>query len=179
MKLVSEKAEDDLKKHEASAQFDSALEDLAINMLRVIAGAGKPELILEELHYCVAAATAYREAHNVYPPAHHIASLLSADNYDFERQASWSPENRKRWEADGEVMCVYAARAVRRASLRVVAAQWAGQKTILANAERAFGDAMRLHEQAWEERRRIARQKFTPVQTPPKSKRPAKGRDGS
>jgi hypothetical protein len=78
MKLVGENSDADLKKLAASEEFDAALEAFATNLLRVAAGAGGPEQILRELHYCVAATAACRVSYNEYPTAHHIASLLDA-----------------------------------------------------------------------------------------------------
>ena len=145
MKLVSENSDADLKKLAASEEFDSALEAFATNLLRVAAGAGSPEQILQELHYCVAAASAYRESHNEYPSAHHIASLLDAGRSDTDQREKWTSEDLKRWDANGETMRWEAALAVRRASLRVVAGQWAGHKAVLSNAESAFVKAMNFY----------------------------------
>lgn len=157
MKLVSETSDADLRKREASEEFDATLKAAAINLLRVIAGAGSPAEVLPELHRCVAATAAYREAHNEYPTAHHIASLLDAKKYDADEHEAWSPEHRMRWDANGETMRIYAALSIRTASLRVVAGQWAGHRTVLINAETAFVKALNQYIQATDFYRRNGR----------------------
>lgn len=154
MKTVSENSESDLAKHAASEAFDQALVALTINMLRIIAGAGEPARLLRDIHECALAMQTYREAHNQYPSAFQIAELLDLDKYDDERRESWSEEDRKRWEADGTFMVQFAAAHVRQASLRVVAAQWAGHRTVLTNADNLFSDAIKSYIEAWEFRRR-------------------------
>lgn len=154
MKLVSENSESDIKKRAASEEFEQKLEGLAINMLRVIAGAGEPARLLQEIHECALATQSYREVYGQYPSAFQIAKLLNLDNYDEDEWGSWSDAERQRWEADGSFMLQSAAARIRRASLRIVAAQWAGQRTVLSNADRLFSDGIQRYLKAIEFRRK-------------------------
>lgn len=172
MELVSQNSEADLKKREASARFDAAMEGLAINLLRVIAGAGHPGRLLHEMHDCLAAASVYRDAHGHYPDG--IASLLDARRYEAQQRERWSADDEARWEADGTFMVDHAALLVRIASLRIVAAQWAGHRAVLSNSENAFHDAVRRLEDARAERRR---KRALPMQTTAKPKGPGRRRD--
>ena len=156
MKLVVENSEDDLKKRAAGEDFDSALEAASINLLRVIAGAGNPERVIRQLDDCLAAAAVYREAHGEYPDRHGIAALLNIERHDEQERRSWSPEDRERWDSNGESTMMEAALAIRRASLRVVAGQWSGHKAVLSNAERSFFDAVNSYFEARDFRRRQA-----------------------
>lgn len=154
MKLVSENSESDIKKKAASEELEQKLEGLAINMLRVIAGAGEPARLLQEIHECALATQSYRETHSQYPSAFEIAKLLNLDRYDEDELESWSDEQRRRREADGTIMIQAAAALIRRASLRIVAAQWAGQRTVLSNADRLFSDGIQRYLKAMEFRRK-------------------------
>lgn len=150
MKLVNENSESDIKKRAASKEFEQKLESLAINMLRVIAGAGRPARLLQEIHECALATQTYREAHSQSPSAFQVSKLLDIDKHDEDEWDSWTEEQRRRWEADGTFMIQTAAARIRRASLRIVAAQWAGQRTVLINAEHLFSDGIERYIKARE-----------------------------
>jgi hypothetical protein len=49
LKVVSERSAADIKKRQASAQLGWALKDLTANLIRVVRGAGKPELIFDHV----------------------------------------------------------------------------------------------------------------------------------
>jgi len=85
---------------------------------------------------------------------HRISSLLAVERHDEQERRSWSPEDRNRWDSNGETMVMDAALAIRRASLRVIRGQWAGHKAVLSNAERAFFDAVTLWFEARDFRRK-------------------------
>ncbi len=157
MRLVSENSESDLKKHAASEDFERALESLAINMLRVIAGAGEPARLLRDIHECALATHDYREVHGQFPSAFQIADLLDYSNYDDEQWKSWSEAERERWLENGAFTVRSAAACIRQASLRIVAAQWAGHRTVLSNAESLFSSAIRSYIEASEFRRAESR----------------------
>jgi hypothetical protein len=150
MKLVSENSESDIKKRAASEEFEQKLEGLAINMLRVIAGAGEPARLLRDIHECALATREYRDVHSEYPSAFQIAKLLDLHTYDREQWESWSDAERERWLEDGTFAVQIAAARIRQASLRIVAAQWAGQKTVLSNADRLFFEATKSYDDAKE-----------------------------
>jgi hypothetical protein len=178
MKLVSENSETDIKKHEASTKFEVALEHLAINILRVIAGAGSPGSILHQMQNCLIAATIYQDAYGHFPAG--IASQLDASRCEEQQRAGWSAENRSRWEADGTVCVHDAEMLIRIASLRVVAAQWAGNRSILSRSESEFHAAFRELQNARAERKRIADEDWRKRTRPrTKPKRSSKTRDRS
>jgi hypothetical protein len=156
MKLVSEHSEDELKKRAAAEEFERALNSMATNMLRVIAGAGEPQNISLHALRCALAAEDYHEAHHEYPSASRVAELLEYSRHDATQRSSWSDEDRERWVADGTYDQMLATAQIRQASLRVVAAQLAKQRTILANAEHLFSDAIRNYLEARERCKKAA-----------------------
>lgn len=104
------------------------------------------------MYECILASEAYHEAHNEYPSAFRVAEAMDYSRVDADQWASWSEEQRERWEADGTYDKMLAAAQIRQASLRVVAAQWAEQRTVLTNAERLLSEAIwnYLDARAWQ-----------------------------
>lgn len=79
---------------------------------------------------------------------------------------SWSEDDQQRWSADGEEDAIIAQMGIRQASLRIIAAQMAGQRTIQRNAEHLFhgylrdlGRAQEKQRRAFEETRKPQRKK--------------------
>lgn len=149
MRLVSENSEADLKRRRGRERFEQALIDAATNLLRIAAGAGKPEDLLREMAVCCEAATA--EGYSAI--IGDISRALDAGRREYERQQNGSPEDRKRWLEDGTLGVRDGALAVRIESLRVIAAQWSGNLSVERNAERGFNDAIQMFEDARAEMR--------------------------
>ncbi|WP_454812863.1 hypothetical protein [Labrys neptuniae] len=154
MKLVIENSEKDLARNAASEEVEKTLREFAINFLRVVAGGGRPYEIYGDMVGCIEAAQAYQKAHGLLPSSWDISNAIDGNRADRERMESWSQKDRERWWADGYASTIDTHMDIRQASLRIIAAQMAGQKTIQRNAENLFDKGLRRLDDVREERRR-------------------------
>ncbi|GLI91089.1 hypothetical protein [Methylocystis echinoides] len=145
----AEDAEGNLEKHRVCEEFEESLRRLAMNMLRVVAGAGEPYRLLRDMHRCVLSAQSYRECHNELPTSFQIADLLNCTR-NLEGLATFTSLERPPPKEPRDYELAAAATEIRQGSLRVVAAQWGDSRTVLINAERLFENGIRRHEKARE-----------------------------
>ncbi len=146
----------DERKERARRAADTAYVAAAIDVLRTVAGEGRPELLYQLMYNCLSAENAFREeSGGEVLQAHDIAFWLRLDRAEIERQQQETEEEFKaRMEsADGRI--ADAAREVRRQALLVTAAEMSlylsqsnGEATALRRAQRAFDDALAAYHQA-------------------------------
>ncbi|OCC05295.1 hypothetical protein BA190_10350 [Labrys sp. WJW] len=154
MKLVSENSEKDLARNAASEEVEKTLREFAINFLRVVAGGGRSYEIYGDMVGCIEAAQAYQKVHGLLPSSWDISNAVDGNRADREWMESWSPKDRERFWTNGEATIIDAKMDIRQASLRIVAAQMARQRTIQCNAENLFDAGLRRLDNIREERRR-------------------------
>ena len=154
MKLVVENSDVDLARHAASEEVEKTLREFAINFLRVVAGGGRSYEIYGDMVACIEAAQAYQKLHGLLPSSWDISNAVDGNRADREWMVSWPPKDREWYWTNGEAAIIDAKMDIRQASLRIVAAQMARQRTIQYNAENLFDKGLRRLDDIREERRR-------------------------
>lgn len=156
MKLVSDQSDDDVQYNSARECAEADLRIMASNLLRILAGAGKPEALFEQMFAAVQSCAAMERlrstSHHFYAQAvdasPHLTRGLKSDGSPID------PAAMARWHAAGTIAVEDAEWDVQRMAMRVVASELHGPTHLRSNAEGAFHDALRAWWDAWEMRRR-------------------------
>jgi hypothetical protein len=159
VEIVSSNSDADIERMRAKEAVEDAFRHCAINMLRVVAGAGKPYDLLGEMIACIEAARGYYEVSGHYPMSDYIASALDGDKKDREFIEKWYRE-RGVEDVYEETHRMELEMEMRRYGLRVIAAQMAYQPTIESNAKRKFFDSFMALERLREERYKRREEEF-------------------
>lgn len=125
LKVVAERSEKQIKEHEATRALKQALVKLAANLIRVVRGAGNPDLIMQHLRDTAVAYINWEDVHRRPATAGELGNLL-----DFPEPKLIGNE----W-SDGTVMTEY---AICRNALQIVASTLLGQQRQCANAHMAL-----------------------------------------
>lgn len=148
MKIVSERSAEELEAEKtvgvqrgAAADFEGALVELTVNLLRVTRGAGKAYQIGGQAVELVEAMQRFRDAFGHYPGEGDFHRALT---YERERTGEYGPRE-QRADALEEIM---------RGSLQVVASRLAGQHLQIAAGEDEMWRGLKSYEEWQEERRR-------------------------
>ena len=147
MKIVSERSVEELEAERkagaqrwATADFESALVSLTVNLLRVTRGAGKAYEVGRQAVELVQVMQKYRNAFGYYPGEGEFHSAL---RYERERTGEYGPREER---AD-------ALELIMRGSLQVVASRLAGQRMQISAGESEMLDGLKDY-QLWQEDRR-------------------------
>lgn len=154
MKLVVENSDKDLARNAASEEVEKKLREFTINFLRVVAGGGRSYEIYGDMVACIEAAQAFQKLHGLLPSSWDISNAVDGNRADREWMESWPPKDREWYRDNDEASIIEAKMDIRQASLRIVAAQMARQRTIQYNAENLFDKGLRRLDDIREERRR-------------------------
>ena len=172
LRLASERSEAEIaterRRYDAERAAEAlnyAARDLAANLLRIIAGAGKQHAVIDE---AIALLKAYRELQpysgSAYPysPVAPIAKGLT--DLDWRKNNPSFPDYRneeslRRWHEDGTEEILLAEEEAFRASLRVVAARLVRQSTQEHTSHHQFAHALRDLERARTKHRRHSRKR--------------------
>lgn len=148
MKIVSERSAEELEAEKkasaqrwATADFDSALVSLTVNLLRVTRGAGKAYEVGRQAVELVQVMQKYRDAFGHYPGEGDFHRALT-----FERERTDEYGSREH-RAD-------ALEQIMRGSLQVVASRLAGQRMQISAGEDEMWHGLKYYEEWQEERRR-------------------------
>ncbi|WP_324134766.1 hypothetical protein [Bosea sp. (in: a-proteobacteria)] len=158
MRIVSDNSPEDLRRRAAERQLGFAVRALAVNMLRIMRGAGKPYRFAHELADCSKALREYLDAFEHNSPSDLIERVLNPEKSwpdgedDSDRyHDAWRSNPRE----DEAIMLrkQNARRAMRLAALRITASMLAGQRLQTAHGEKDLREAISRHEQLTEELR--------------------------
>jgi hypothetical protein len=142
LKVVSERSAAEMRQQEATRALKATMTSLTGNLIRIVRGVGKEELVLEQVRNFAHAYTAFVDAHGHEAPAGLFNELLQFEQPEL-------PEND---ELADTILSEY---AICRSALQVVASS-------LLDQERQQGNALsqlRLRLQMWEDERRARRKK--------------------
>jgi len=149
MKLVSDQSDDDIAYNRIKSDAQYKLDALAANMLRVLAGAGRPESLLTELWETAIATSDWALA----APKNGEYALAEFSGWENNLRAIGGEEDLRRWYRDGTYEASCAKDDICREAMRVVAGRLLGQRTQVANAENKLHDAIQRRRRALEENR--------------------------
>lgn len=140
MKIVSDQSPEELAaerlrraKEDAKDDFDRAIRALAINILRITRGAGKPYDVGHQVGTLAEAMRAHWDAFSYWPDE---ADFQRALSYEDEREAEYGPRQQR---AD-------ALETIMRGSLQVVASRLAGQQMQIRAGEAELLDGLREYD---------------------------------
>jgi hypothetical protein len=140
LKVVSERPAAEIKKQKATAKLGWALKDLTANLIRVVRGAGKPEMIFKQVDGFVEAYATFFDDTGEAPDPALLRGLIAM------------PE--PNWD-DDRLDEVLSEQALIRHSLQVVASGLLEQRTQRETAMNKFHDTLRRIE----ERRALAKKR--------------------
>src|SRR5215470_14305441 len=133
MKVVAENTEnDDLARREAVLKVQSALRELAANLMRTVQGAGAPGEVGQQAQEFVNSLVAHREACGHMPGLDEIAAALSFEHREWSGGLSDAAMDR----LDARDMIV-------RGCLQIAASELLGQSTQLATGRREMHQGIR------------------------------------
>lgn len=119
MKVVATNSAADLAREHAMLDVQSALAELAANLLRVIRGAGKPYMLPRNAADFLKAVVAYNEITGPIPFEGRVLDALDI-GYDLDARLEMSPDNQERTLAEEQIV---------QGALQIAASQILGQKT--------------------------------------------------
>lgn len=140
MRVVSSQSSETIRKKKALEDLTAELRRLAVNLLRVIRGAGKPYELPRDIDRVAKALTEYAEAHGQFPDSDSIRSILDRD-IALEEYRPWIVEGRQRRAREAatpEAQIELAISDIIDAALQIVASMFADQMTQLRTAEHAL-----------------------------------------
>jgi len=151
MRIVSDNSPEDLRRRLADQRLGLVLRALAVNMLRVIRGAGKAYRLAHELADCSKALAEYADAFGHYPPPDRIERMLDPERpwpdqgEDRERNLDgWSRDLR---EDEALVREKQDARMeMRLAALQITASMLASQPLQQSRGDGDLREAIARHE---------------------------------
>jgi hypothetical protein len=176
IRVVSEQSDEDMKRREAEARLAAPLRQLAANILRIVAGAGKAYLLPRQIDAFVDAAIAYQNAFGRRPPDFKIGQILDCDIAELDHKPDLNNESEERrqqtfedgtWEEDAAMM------EIRRGSIRMAAAMLVGQTVQERNAENTLFDGIRRLEEFRHKRRQARQQQLKITQAGRRTRRKA------
>lgn len=135
VKIVSDQSEKQLQQARAEQRLDATLRTCAANFLRVVAGAGRPEDLPQEMLAVLEAVQAMQDAGAGTRVGEVIAETLdveAASRSWIERQPI---DVREAWGRNGDLARIWASERLRKAGLRLAAADLVGQLTQRRSAE--------------------------------------------
>ena len=155
-KLVFEQDPKVVAAQRARTEIAAATKELAANLLRIIAGAGNSEKLVDQMTAALKPCEKLCEASG---SATSLAGALdeALRDLDWRQDATGysqpTDEDRARWERDGTTETERARDAVVQAALRLVAAQLSAQPTQESQADNQLLLAIRYFGRAWAEHR--------------------------
>jgi len=140
LRVVAETSKEAIERKRVTDALEAPLEHLAANVMRIVRGAGKPELLLRQMSDLLELAAEYKAVCGHLPRAHDIASILHAsrdqdpDELEFERQFAF------------DVIC--------RGALQKLAARIMDQPLQVQSGEQEMSHGIEMLERAIKERAR-------------------------
>jgi hypothetical protein len=143
MEVVSNQSDEDMAKMRASRAVERASRELAVNVLRVVRGAGKPEDMLSLISSYAKASQEFWDTHRYWP----FEETREAISYHGEDGTDWSKHE------DHEYNRKCAIDDIIGGALQMAASRLAGQGTQERAGERQLIEGVKALERAHEEGR--------------------------
>jgi len=132
LRVVSSQSPHELERRKADAEIAPPFRALAANVLRIVRGAGRPEVLGGQMVACMQAVERYREAHGAYPKAKVLRLALDPEEASFEtgHWAQIQDEEALKWlSMSGQPEKLEAERKLLRGALQICASRLVGQNT--------------------------------------------------
>lgn len=132
LKVVSSQSSTELERNNATSQLEYPFRALAANVLRIVRGAGRPEVLQYQLSTCLQVLDAYRTVVGAYPKAKVFKSFLNLSVFGFDPDEWASEKERAALEVlslSGYPERMEAERMIHRGSLQVAASRLMSQHT--------------------------------------------------
>lgn len=137
--LVSSRTQREVDQDYTSRQTEAAARILAANILRIMRGAGKPHLLMEDISRFVQTAREFFDAHGFWP-TQELSSYLSYQ----DRERDYSQFD------DAARMRAYAVDDMIAGSLQIAASRLLGQRTHISAGETQLSRGAADWEEGWE-----------------------------
>jgi hypothetical protein len=168
----------DRKRLAAETEVGWAIRDLVANILRIVAGSGKPLMMADQLNALIEATLKFQLAAG-YWPTEFVAKVLGLEDERLEwmnklERGEIDQASIERWSNDSTFERMDAEREIIKGALRTAASKLVGQKTQEVKGRRTMLDGINLLETIVEERRleaksslnrSLSRKRMTPKTT--------------